>query len=73
MTTGDLKGGCCPVNGGLKVVQPLTAHANCHSDCPLWKNKQVGDTSIVEKRSCKCGSTEHLRTSHRDCPLNKCK
>ena len=42
-----------------------------HSDCPLWKDKQVSDTSVAEKRTCKCGSTEHLRTSHHDCPFNK--
>ena len=27
--------------------------------------------TVVSGRSCCCGSTEHSRTSHRSCPLNK--
>ena len=26
---------------------------------------------IASKKKCKCGSTTHLRTSHRECPMNK--
>ena len=29
------------------------------------------DRTIVSGRKCKCGSTNHLRTSHRSCPHNK--
>ena len=25
----------------------------------------------ITKKKCRCGSTSHLRTSHRDCPMNK--
>ena len=28
---------------------------------------------IASKKKCKCGSTTHLRTSHRECPMNKSK
>ena len=28
---------------------------------------------IASKKKCKCGSTSHLRTSHRECPMNKSK
>lgn len=27
--------------------------------------------TVVSGRSCRCGSKEHSRTSHRSCPLNK--
>ena len=27
--------------------------------------------SLLVKKRCKCGSTTHLRTSHRDCPMGK--
>ena len=30
-----------------------------------------GEASRAGKRPCKCGSLEHSRTSHRDCPMNK--
>ena len=30
-----------------------------------------GGVTIVSGRKCKCGSTEHRRTSHSACPLNK--
>ena len=26
---------------------------------------------VVSGRKCRCGSTQHQRTSHKDCPLNK--
>jgi hypothetical protein len=35
----------------------------------LSKKRKVGDISTV--RECKCGSSSHKRTTHRDCPLRK--
>ena len=32
-----------------------------------------GKTSNAGQPSCKCGLTEHLHTSHHDCPFNKCR
>ena len=29
------------------------------------------DLLVVRGRKCRCGSTRHQRTSHKDCPLNK--
>ena len=29
------------------------------------------DLLVVSGRKCRCGSTRHQRTSHKDCPLNK--
>ena len=29
--------------------------------------------TIVSGKTCRCGSQEHRRTSHKDCPLNKSK
>ena len=44
----------------------------------MGKRKKHEDDSIdpiseqeITKKKCKCGSTSHLRTSHRDCPMNK--
>ena len=28
-------------------------------------------TEVISGKSCRCGSTEHKRTSHKSCPLNK--
>ena len=51
--------------------------------CPMNKNKGHGDGSVdsignstrsqqeVTTKKCRCGSISHLRTSHRDCPMNK--
>ena len=33
-------------------------------------NSMRSQLEITTKR-CRCGSTSHLRTSHRDCPVNK--
>ena len=30
-----------------------------------------GASVVTSKKTCKCGSTKHLRTSHSDCPLWK--
>lgn len=32
-----------------------------------------GDLTVISGKMCKCGSTEHKRTSHKDCPMNKSK
>lgn len=29
------------------------------------------ELSVVSGRKCRCGSTQHQHTSHKDCPLNK--
>ena len=29
------------------------------------------DLLVVSVRKCRCGSTRHQQTSHKDCPLNK--
>ena len=31
----------------------------------------LGDSVVSSKKTCKCGSGSHLRTSHLECPLNK--
>ena len=30
-----------------------------------------GASVVTSKKTCKCSSTKHLRTSHSDCPLRK--
>jgi hypothetical protein len=42
---------------GARVLSAARAH--CYEQCDCIVNR------------CKCGSTDHLRTSHRSCPLNK--
>ena len=43
-----------------------------HEEDSIYKigNSTISEQEITTKK-CKCGSTSHLRTSHRDCPMNK--
>ena len=57
-------------DGASVVTNKKTHLRTSHSE---GEDKQVSDTSNAERKSCKCGSTEHLRTNHHDCPFNKCR
>ena len=43
-----------------------------HEQNKKCNRKSAGKTAATAKgqRKCKCGSATHLRTSHKDCPLN---
>ena len=52
----------------LSSVQKVRAFAGTSVNDMIGNGE---DLLIVSGRKCRCGSTQHQRTSHKDCPLNK--
>ena len=51
----------CDTDGGQAPIQNASPSASCMPDYNITTNT----------KTCRCGSSTHQRTSHRDCPLNK--
>ena len=55
-----------------KKAQELISKDNISESsgtCVISNLKKKNNTTRKEEKSCRCGSTEHKRTSHKDCPL----
>ena len=66
----------------LKLL-PIFVCNICHICDNFWNysNKHISEgadeedsnATVISDKKCKCGSSQHKRTSHKDCPMNKSK
>ena len=54
-------------DSGDEDEEEVDAHLEREVSQIVGSNEQI---TIISRRQCRCGSTEHSRVTHRSCPLN---